>query len=127
MDAEDLALVLETNLVTTRKRYAVGRHRMQVHFLLQLGLCTASRPKALLNLCYRHIMITLIRDPEGGPHKIVPEFTFEFTKEYLGMKEAYVPFLPHSFPYAYGEPVILSQFLRLSSTLRLFLALTSFS
>ena len=96
MDAEDLVLVLETNLVTTRKRYAVGRHRMQVHFLLQLGFCTASRPKALLNLCYRHIKVTLIRDPEGGPHKIVLEFTFEFTKEYLGMKEAYVLFLPYS-------------------------------
>jgi hypothetical protein len=67
-----------------------------VHFLMQLGLCTASRPKALLNLCYRHIMVTLIRDPKGGPHNIVLEFTFEFTKEYLGMKEACVIFLPYS-------------------------------
>ena len=41
-------------------------------------------------------MITLIRDPEGGPYKIVPEFIFEFTKEYLGIKEAYILFLPYS-------------------------------
>ncbi|OCL07259.1 hypothetical protein AOQ84DRAFT_365094 [Glonium stellatum] len=87
IDAEDLALVLETNLVTIKKKYIVGRHQIQVHFLLLLGFCTASRPKALLDLCYQHIMITLLRDLEGGPYKIVPEFTFEFTKKYLGMKE----------------------------------------
>ena len=81
---------------------------MQVYFLLQLGLYTASRPKALLNLCYRHIIITLIRDLEGGPYKIVPKFIFEFTKEYLSIKEAYVLFLPYSSPYAYRELVILS-------------------
>ena len=127
MDAEDFTLVFETNLVTTKKRYAVGWYQMQIHFLLQLGLCTASWLKALLNLYYWYIMIILICDLEGGPYKIMPEFIFKFTKEYLGIKEVYVLFLPHSSPYAYGELVILSQFLRLSLTLCLFLALISFS
>ncbi|XTI96066.1 hypothetical protein V2W45_1180001, partial [Cenococcum geophilum] len=45
-------------------------------------------PKALLNLCYRHIIIILIRDLKGGPYKIVPKFIFKFTKEYLSIKEA---------------------------------------
>jgi len=53
-------------------------------------------------------MIILIRDLEGGPYKIMPKFIFKFTKEYLGIKEAYVPFLPYSSPYTYGELVILS-------------------
>ncbi|XTI89465.1 C2H2 finger domain protein [Cenococcum geophilum] len=75
MDAEDLALVLKTNLVIIRKRYT-------------LGFCTISRPKALLNLYYQYIKVTLIRDLEGGPYKIILKFTFEFTKEYLSIKEA---------------------------------------
>ncbi|XTI94802.1 C2H2 finger domain protein [Cenococcum geophilum] len=72
MDVEDLALVLKTNLVIIRKRYI-------------LGFCTI---KALLNLCYQYIIVTLIRDLEGGPYKIGLKFIFEFTKEYLGIKEA---------------------------------------
>ncbi|XTI95801.1 C2H2 finger domain protein [Cenococcum geophilum] len=75
INVEDLALVLKTNLVIIRKRYI-------------LGFCTTSRPKALLNLCYRHIKVTLIRDLEGGPYKIVLKFIFKFTKEYLSIKEA---------------------------------------
>ncbi|XTI82884.1 hypothetical protein V2W45_1464289 [Cenococcum geophilum] len=30
----------------------------------------------------------MVQDKEGGPYKIVPKFIFEFTKEYLSMKEA---------------------------------------
>jgi len=41
-------------------------------------------------------MVTLIYDLEGGPYKIVLEFIFEFTKEYLGIKEMYILFLPYS-------------------------------
>ena len=41
-------------------------------------------------------MVTLIRDLEGGLYKIMLKFIFEFTKEYLGIKEAYVLFLPYS-------------------------------
>ncbi|OCK91232.1 uncharacterized protein K441DRAFT_461095, partial [Cenococcum geophilum 1.58] len=51
------------------------------------GLYTISQPKALLNLCYQHIIITLIYNPKGGPYKIMPKFTFKFTKEYFGIKE----------------------------------------
>ncbi|XTI95812.1 hypothetical protein V2W45_1474722 [Cenococcum geophilum] len=47
-----------------------------------------SRPKALLNLCYQYIIVTLIRDLKGGPHNIVLKFTFKFTKEYLSIKKA---------------------------------------
>ena len=31
----------------------------------------------------------------------MPKFIFKFTKEYLSIKEAYIPFLPYSSPYAY--------------------------
>jgi hypothetical protein len=56
----------------------------------QLGGFTANRPQAILDLCYRHIMVTLLRDPGGGPNRILLEFTFEFTKNFLGIKDMYV-------------------------------------
>jgi hypothetical protein len=90
MFVEDLSLVLQTNLVTTEKRYSHGHYRIQAQLYLQLGGFTANRPKALLGLCYRHIQVALLRDPEGGPHRVLLEFTFEFTKEFLGIKDMYV-------------------------------------
>ncbi|KAF1967816.1 hypothetical protein BU23DRAFT_583589 [Bimuria novae-zelandiae CBS 107.79] len=87
MYVEDLALVLQTNLVTTEKRYPHGRCRIQAQLYLQLGGFTANRPQALLSLCYRHIQVTLLRDPEGGPYRVLLEFTFEFTKQFLGVKD----------------------------------------
>ncbi|PWY96802.1 hypothetical protein BO94DRAFT_571035 [Aspergillus sclerotioniger CBS 115572] len=32
-------------------------------------------------------MVSLLRDPQGGPYCIIIEFTFEFTKEWLGVKD----------------------------------------
>lgn len=87
MYVEDQILVLGTNLATTEKRYVHGRCRMQAQLYLQLGGFTANRPKAILELRYRHIMVTLLRDPEGGPHSVLLEFTFEFTKGFLGIKD----------------------------------------
>lgn len=87
MYVEDLAEVLRTNLVITEKRYSHGRYWIQVQLWLQLASFTASRPQALLDLCYQHIIVTLLWDPEGGPYRVLLEFTFKFTKEYLGIKD----------------------------------------
>jgi hypothetical protein len=84
MYVKDLAEVLQTNLVTTKKRYSHGRYRIQAQLYLQLGGFTANQTQALLNLCYRHIQVTLLQDPKGSPHRVLLEFTFEFTKEFLG-------------------------------------------
>ncbi|KAI9764096.1 MAG: hypothetical protein M1840_008901 [Geoglossum simile] len=88
MYIEDLVEVLQTNLTTTKKRYSHGRHRMQIALFLHLAGFSANRPQALLSLRYRHIVVTLLRDPEGGPHQILLEFIYKFTKQYLGMKDA---------------------------------------
>lgn len=87
MYVEDLTEVLHTNLTTTEKKYTHGRYRLQAQLYLQLGGFAANRPTALLSLCYRHIKVTLLRDPEGGPHRVLLEFTFEFTKEFLRIKD----------------------------------------
>jgi hypothetical protein len=87
MYIEDQTLVLETNVSTTEKFYTHGRYRIQLQVYLQLGGFTTNRPQAVLNLDYRHIKAALLRDPEGGPHQIYLEFTYEFTKTYLGIKD----------------------------------------
>jgi hypothetical protein len=75
MYVEDLALVLQTNLTITEKRYPHRRYRIQTQLYLQLGGFTANQPQALLGLYYRHIQVTLLQDPEGSPHQVLLEFT----------------------------------------------------
>lgn len=100
MYVEDLAKTVETTIVTTRKKFGHGRHRIKLCLFLQLAGLTTNRPQAILDLCYRHIQVTLLQDPCSGPHRILIEFTFEFTKEFLGAKDKYdIPRskIPHAF------------------------------
>ncbi|KAH1913545.1 hypothetical protein KXW47_005429, partial [Aspergillus fumigatus] len=94
MDVEDLAKVVETTISTTEKKFGHGRHRIELGLFLQLAGLTTNRPQAILELRYRHIQVSLLRDPQGGPHRIIIEFTFEFTKEWLGAKDANTYVLP---------------------------------
>lgn len=88
MHVEDLAEYLQTTLTTTKKRFTHGRQRMQQILFGQLAGFSGNRPQALLNLRYRDIVVTLLRDPDGGRHRILIEFTCEFTKQFLGVKDA---------------------------------------
>jgi len=87
MYVEDFKELLRTNICTTKKRYAHGRLRMEMHLFMQLAGFTANRPEALLQLRYRHIMASMLRDQGGGLDKFLLEFNFEFTKDYLGAKD----------------------------------------
>ncbi|PGG95045.1 hypothetical protein AJ79_10301 [Helicocarpus griseus UAMH5409] len=84
---DDLINVVETTLTTTKKKFGHGRQRILLCLFFQLAGFSANRPQALLNLCYRHIKITLLKDPDGGPNNILIEFTIEFAKTFLGDKE----------------------------------------
>ncbi|KAI9769856.1 MAG: hypothetical protein M1840_003850 [Geoglossum simile] len=88
MYVEDLVEYLQINLTTTKKRYTHSRHRIQLALFCQLAGFSGNRPQALLNLRYQDIVVTLLRDPNGGPHRILIEFTCEFTKQFLGVKDA---------------------------------------
>jgi hypothetical protein len=107
---EDLAVIMQTNLTTTKKKYTHGRHRIQLALFLQLAGFSGNRPQAVLSLCYRHIIVTLLRDPNGGPHNILIEFTYEFTKTFLGMKEMYAACLSSS-PSLPFPPLLSSLFM----------------
>ncbi|EER36770.1 conserved hypothetical protein [Histoplasma capsulatum H143] len=48
---------------------------------------TSLRLQILLNLCYRHIKITLLKNLIDELNNILIEFTVEFTKTFLGEKE----------------------------------------
>ncbi|CAG8414202.1 unnamed protein product [Penicillium salamii] len=52
----------------------------------QLAVITANRPDTLLGLRYWNIVLTLIRDPEGGCPRLFIYLTPEFTKRFLGKK-----------------------------------------
>ncbi|KAE8441375.1 hypothetical protein EG329_005002 [Mollisiaceae sp. DMI_Dod_QoI] len=91
---EDLTGVLQTNLTTTKQRYTYSRHRIAISLFCQLAIFFANRPLALLKLRYSNIAVNLLRDPSSGPHRILIEFTCEFTKKYLGTKEANTFVLP---------------------------------
>ncbi|KAJ5976453.1 hypothetical protein N7481_010160 [Penicillium waksmanii] len=94
MNVQDLVKVVETTISTTEKKSLHGRHRIELGLFLQLARLTTNRPQAILNLRYPHIQVSLLRDPRGGPHRIVIEFTFEFTKDWLGAKDANNYILP---------------------------------
>ena len=93
MYVQDLAEFARVLLATTEMRFAIGWLRIQLILFCQLGAITGNRPEALVNLRYRHLKLTLIRDPTGqsGPFpRLFIELTAEYTKTFLGIKDKYV-------------------------------------
>ena len=86
MFIEDVAEFARVLLTTTKTTFACGWQRLQMLLYCQLAAITASRPSALLGLRYRDLVLTLIRDPEGGRPRLFMYLTPEFTKKFLGKK-----------------------------------------
>jgi hypothetical protein len=61
--------------LSTKKRYTHRRHHIQLALFHHRAAFSGNRSSALLNLCYRHIVVTLLRHPNGEPHRILIEFT----------------------------------------------------
>ena len=74
---------------------------MDLFLILILAGILEIRPGALVEggknrdrnrvLCYKYVQITLIRDPEGGALYLLMEIILEYTKGFLGNKDAYDP------------------------------------
>jgi hypothetical protein len=92
MYVEDLAEYARVLLTTTKMTFEIDWLRIEHILFGQLGGITGNRPEAILELRYRHLRLTLIRDPNGGPPRLFIELTAEFTKGYLGAKDACVFF-----------------------------------
>jgi hypothetical protein len=94
MYAEDLAEFARVLLATNEMTFGIGWLRVQLVLFCQLAGITGNRPEALVELRYRHLKLSLIRDPDGGSRpRLFVELTPEFTKRYLGSKDMYVTFL----------------------------------
>ncbi|OQD78924.1 hypothetical protein PENANT_c071G10263 [Penicillium antarcticum] len=88
MYIEDVAEFARVILSTTEMTFPCGWYRVQLLLYCQLAAITGSRPGALLNLRYRDLMLTLIRDPSGGRPRLFIYMRPEFTKSFLGKKES---------------------------------------
>ncbi|KAH8742810.1 hypothetical protein F5883DRAFT_56281 [Diaporthe sp. PMI_573] len=87
MTIEDLKQHIETTLGTIMKSFKLGELCILTILFLLLLAITGSRLEAILKLWFKDIKVALVRDLEGGPHKLLPRFTPEFTKTYLGEKD----------------------------------------
>lgn len=87
MTIENLEKQAKTTIKTPSKRFRIGEHRIYAVLFLLLIAPSGSRPKALLFLRYGDLELSLSRDPEGGPHRILIRFKLQFTKTFLGDKE----------------------------------------
>jgi len=88
MTIDSLKDQVETTLSTTEKSFELGEIRILAALFLLLLAPAGSRPQSILRLRFGDIRVVLSRDPEGGPHNIMVKFTLEFTKTYLGAKDA---------------------------------------
>ena len=66
MYIEDVAEFARVLLSTTEMAFSCGWLRIQLILFCQLTAITGSRPGALLRPRYRDLVLTLIRDPDGG-------------------------------------------------------------
>jgi hypothetical protein len=88
MTIDGLKEQIYTTLSISRKLFKLGELRIfAVLFLLLLAL-SGSRLAALLQLRFGDIQVVLARDTEGRLYRILIWFTLEFTKTYLGQKDA---------------------------------------
>jgi len=93
MYVEDLAEFARVLLATTQMTFEIDWLRIQLIFFCQLAGITGNRPAALVDLRFRHLNLTLIRDRNADRPRLFIELTTEYTKGYLGMKDACVKLL----------------------------------
>jgi len=90
MYVEDLAEYARVLLATTEMSFKLGWLQIQLILFCQLADITGNRPEALVQLRYRHLKLTLIRDQNSPRPRLFIELTAEFAKRFLGMKDACV-------------------------------------
>jgi hypothetical protein len=84
---EDMVPFNQTILQTREKRFHLGLQRLLLCFYNMLGLFTVNRESAILNLRYKDLLLTVQRDPHGGPPVPTVDFRPQFIKKNLGMKK----------------------------------------
>ncbi|CZR66010.1 uncharacterized protein PAC_15910 [Phialocephala subalpina] len=75
--AEDLAEYARVLLATTEMTFEIGWLRVQLVLFCELAGITGNRPEALVELRFRYLKLTLIRDPDRGGPRLFVELTPE--------------------------------------------------
>ena len=73
-----------------KENYTHGWHRIQLALFCHLAAFSENRPSALLNLCYRHVVMTLLWEPKGGPYRILIGLMCEFINQHLDIEDRWV-------------------------------------
>ncbi|PYH95099.1 C2H2 finger domain protein [Aspergillus ellipticus CBS 707.79] len=102
---EDMVPFNETILRTREKRFHLGFQRILLCLYITLGLFTINRKNAILHLQFKHLQISLQKDPQGGPPIPMIELQPRFVKSYLGMSKINTFALPE---IVYGVSLVLS-------------------
>ncbi|KAF3405616.1 hypothetical protein DPV78_003450 [Talaromyces pinophilus] len=82
---DDMITFNETILQTRKKRFFLGIQRIMLCLALMLGLFTAGRKTAILKLQYKHLRISLLRNPYNGPPILDIAIKPEYIKSFLGI------------------------------------------
>jgi Protein of unknown function (DUF3435) len=80
----DLVPLQETVLHTQEKWFWIGLQRMQQCLYGLVACFMVNCLSAMRNLQYKHLLLSLQRDPHSGPPRILIEITHKFAKKYLG-------------------------------------------
>jgi hypothetical protein len=91
MTIDDLKEQIRRTISTTKKSFKLGELRILAVLFLLLLAPAGARPASILSLRFGDLRVALVKDPAGGPHRLLIRFTLAFTKTYLGVKDAYVP------------------------------------
>ncbi|KAF7184219.1 hypothetical protein CNMCM7691_004844 [Aspergillus felis] len=102
---EDMVPFNETILQTRKKRFHLGFQRIILCLYNTIGLFTVNQKEAMLHLQFKHLQISLQRDPRGGPPIPTIEIEPEFVKSILGMSNVNTFVLPE---IVYGISLVFS-------------------
>ncbi|KAE8404947.1 hypothetical protein BDV37DRAFT_100525 [Aspergillus pseudonomiae] len=111
---EDMVPFNETILQTQKRRFHLGFQRIILCLYNTIGLFTVNRKQAMLHLQFKHLQITLQRDPHGGPPVRMIEIDPQFVKSVLGMYKVNTFALPE---IIYGVSLVFSPHVLLFSIL----------
>jgi hypothetical protein len=89
---EDMVLFHETILSTQEKRFDLWVQQILVCLFNTFGLFTLHQRRALLSLQYKHLHISLQKDPCGGLPIPLIELTPKSTKKFLQLTKLYASY-----------------------------------
>ncbi len=89
MRVENEFELLKTLYLSIEINFNHERHRVQLALIMQLTRITNNWPVALLAICYRHVKVTLLSNPQEEKRpQVLVKIAYKYTKSYLGKKDS---------------------------------------